>query len=178
MNNKQITAMALKVFAIYLLAQLIIQLPSVYGLFISISHWVGSNIEPVIWIPIILLFATFIVVAIIARLLWNLSNDIVEKLISNSSVEQPTNMPDDFHEFIIFVLGIFILVQGLFGLPYPITTATREIATYPNSGGLSGETVVWFLSELLLTILGLSLMFKRKNWVYFYRRLKYAGTDK
>ena len=178
MNNKQISAMALKVFAIYILAQLIIQLPSVYGVFLSISHWVGPNIEPIIWIPIILLFATFIVVAILARLFWNLSNDIIEKAVSNSSAEQPANMPDDFHEFIIFVLGMFILIQGLFGLPYPLTSAFHEIAGYPNTGGLSGDTVVWFLSEVLLAILGLSLIFKRKNWVDFYQRLKYAGTDK
>jgi len=176
MNNKEITAIALKVFAIYLLAQVIIQLPSIYGFFLAMSNWVDLNIKNFLWIPAVLLIATLSVAVIVARLLWKLSSGITEKSAGELQVENSSKVPSDFHEFIFFVLGLFVLIEGLFSIPSAVMSGFQASAS-PGETGVSGNIIVWFLSDLLLIILGLSLMFKRKNWVALYKKLKYAATD-
>lgn len=177
MNNNEITALALKVFAIYLIAQTIIVIPSLYGIFISISEWVSiSGKQPVI-IPVILFFAILITILVLARIIWNLANDIINRASTTIKTE-PQNVASDFHEFMLFLLGVYISTNSLLNLTAPISSAIIELSNPANTKGLSMQTIVWLISESLLLLIGISLILKRKGWKNLYYKLRTAGTVK
>ena len=177
MNNNEITALALKVFAIYLIAETIIIMPSLYGILISVSEWVSISGKQAYIIPIILFFSIFIVVFILARVIWSLANDIINRANSAINIES-NNVSSDFHEFMLFLLGVYISSNSLIRLTSPLSSAIVELSNPANIKGLSVSTTVWLISETLLLLIGISLILKRKGWKNLYYKLRTAGTIK
>lgn len=177
MTNKEITSLALKVFAIYLIVQTIIIIPSFYGLLLAARGWAISQNQFSVTVPVILMIAIVIVVLGLARVIWKLANGVVEKAIESIDTER-SRLPDDFQEFTLFLLGLFIFSEAIVGLPSPIATVFYEINNPTNKQGLSLQTGLWISSEILLSIFGLTLIIKREGWVNIYNKLRWASSKR
>lgn len=174
MNNKELLSVALKVFAIYVLVQLLVGIPSMYRVYLAARNMGGVYEMPLI--PLLLVLGTYVAVFFLFRLIWKLSNSVVASVTANTE-ENTANLSTDLPELLIMVVGLFVTIEAVFAATTPIYAAFWEILSHEGSGGLRGDTVVWVLSEALKAVLGFTLIITPKGWIGVIRRLRTIGRE-
>ncbi len=160
MTSREITSVALKCLAIYLLFNAILAFPILLA--------VSSRIDSLGWrIPAVL--ACSVIVAAAGYFSWRIANSLVRTSQNTPTDKINFNLTPMKLEAILFrVLGVYFVVINL--KPFVRSIATFSLSQSKNRGLIS--TNFDLLAYLGVIILGLYLVAKPKEWVQLLKKLR------
>lgn len=110
MSPKDITAIAIKFFGIYLMVNVVLYFPSMIMSLTALEQYQEENFSSSIFITVV---GSFILLGIVVSfVLIRLANSIASK--SMESAESPSTLSQ---EFLLQILGIYFIVSGLSVMP-------------------------------------------------------------
>jgi len=166
-TTRELTGVAIKVFAIYILVQAIAGLPLLANaLVFNALDGITSNNETLYWL---LGGASFIALLILAVLMWNLANRVVRQTSDQLPKDESFGITESF---LISLLGVYLTVEGIQGFAYA-TTSTLVIMQ--ENREFAVQNIAYLVGNFLQIIIGLSLMLKASGWANFLRWLRTAG---
>lgn len=173
MNNKELTSLAIRVFAIYVFVQailLIAQSGSGYQSFFQGDHkWLF--LIPAM--SVIGLFVTF-------YFLWKMSNRVFNEITKQKSKDVSIKI-DQF--FILQLLGLYLIVIGLLNLGQSgvslYYTNVQQASEYGSTYNpeMSSQAIYYAITSILKFILGITLLTKSKGWTKFLNRFRSLGLS-
>lgn len=166
MTRKETTAIALKCFAIYIMVQMIISIPSFVSIGLNIGHMIGKP-EPTP-LTIIIPSLSIIIGFAIAFFLWKTTNSILEKDTSPSTDQSDIGV-DEVVKLVLGCMGIYFIIDALIVLP----GATASLTDQQNYQ--FGYSLMYFSTQILEIIFGALLVTKPAKWLKIIRS---AGTEK
>jgi membrane-anchored glycerophosphoryl diester phosphodiesterase (GDPDase) len=167
MTSKELTSLAIKVFAIYVLIQAILSLPMLANsLIFNALDGSRGNGEVLFWL---LGSASLIALIVLVVFMWKLANRIV-KQTSESPLQEDS--PDISESFLVSLLGVYLTFEGLQGFGY---ATTNTFVLLQNSRELVTQNIAYLIGNLVQIVIGLSLILKTSGWVSFIRWLRGAG---
>jgi hypothetical protein len=157
MNTREITAIAIKLLAIWLLVHVIIYIPSLAVAFTSVQNFNQTELPQ--WLYYALVASSLIIGFLAAILLMRTSNSV----LALTSTESTGSNIDQ--TFLLQLAGIFFIVSVLAGLPGILL----------NLGKISSvetDTVFYLGGKLFELGVGLYLLIKPSVWVRLLNRLR------
>jgi len=168
MTEKEITSIALKLFAIYLLVQIVLAIPTVIASLVTTKEFLSPDLS-VMWLWAAAAAAVIIGLAT-AVLLWRLAS----KALSTSPVVVKDNGVSRIEVSIFVALGLFLVVQSLVRISYISAGAyVQYVRTEPGEVAL--QTYVLLAAHVFQGLIGLSLVLRTDGWVSLLRRIRNAG---
>ncbi len=167
MHSKELTGVALKVFAIFVAIKALAMLPVALSV---AAAWAQANGHEGQWVFWFLGFAALLSLLVLAVLVWKLSNRLVSDVIAQP--DSPGEPHGIDQSFLLSLLGIYLTVQGLqqFGL-----TMSNLMQRLDSHVDLMAQAVAHVASNLLLFLVGLSLVIGPSAWMRMLARLRVAG---
>lgn len=161
MTNREITAVAIKVFAIYILMQTLLSIPyliKVQSMFVMP--------EGITWFSLGCLALFFLLGISIG--LWKLSNTVIQK-----AYESPTKSSHNVVDqtFLLSVLGIYLTFDGVFNFGQSAVNAYIQVNTaYPPE--ISAPIFSTLLIFVLQVLIGMSLIIKTHGWINILKKTR------
>ncbi len=168
MTNKELTSVAIKVFSIYVLVQVILSVPYLTNALVSHGVFFENQSSNNLLLGL-LGAAALVLLLFLAIFLWKLANKVVAKS-SAQTVEDKGSKIDA--SFLISLLGLYLTFEGLLRLGYTCASAFMQTQ---DGGELSLQTKVYVVGYLIQVTMGLTLVIKSKGWVRLLRWLQGAG---
>jgi hypothetical protein len=165
MTRKETTAIALKCFAIYIISQLIIGIPSFVSLGWQIQY-LGENPPSKLWI-IIIPTLTVIIGLALAVFLWKFTNALMIKDTTSLSENSDIGI-DEVVKIILGCMGVYFVIDALIVLP-------SAVAALSNQNYQVGDSILYLSAQILELIFGALLITKPGKWLKIIRS---AGTEK
>jgi hypothetical protein len=167
MNKESFSLIGIRLIAIYLIASGLVLLPNLPQL------WVGPTPDSTYILGYVLALAAPLAAGIILfAISMTLSKLICKGLNSNQTSEANTKI-NEFHGIALSIAGLMILAMkfpDFIGVILQINQTAvlnnRQAEYFSNS---------YFLSELLVLVLGVSLLLGAKFWINFYRWFQQFG---
>jgi len=126
MNSRVITAIAFKLFAIWLIVQTILQIPFTWQMYFLIkSHRALENVEKPF--PYLLFIALIVCGFIAAKVIFSLGDKVIAELPQGEKFMHP----HDFEIILFQLLGVYFLVTGLSSFPSSVIAATSVTGESP-----------------------------------------------
>jgi len=169
MTTKQLTALALKIFAIYVFVEFLFALPQLFVAFQSTRNFSAS--EDVGWAYILAAAFLFLTILAVAYYVWKLA----EKLLAQIKPDDANDGIPDLEGFILSVLGLFLIVRAVVVLIYSSTGMYVQAIDPDNPDGVSAESAAYFFAYMIQLLVGATLVIKTKGWVRVLRRFRQAG---
>lgn len=185
MTRKEITALALKFFSLFILIELlnlfvfhgIGSIFMVYSWYFSPGSLPSLDASQVVVVLLIALMAITLPL-VMAFFLWQLANGLVEdakvREVSNTRSE-PGSLPHkDLIEIMLVGLGLWVAVTALPDLASSATRIATEYHYTPAGleGNVSADTVVWFASSVVKLAVGITFIFGRHGWAAVLCKLR------
>jgi hypothetical protein len=166
MTRKETTAIALKCFAIYIMVQMIINIPS----FVSIGMNIGLMMDKPEPTPLTIIIPSLSIIIgfAIAFFLWKTTNSILEKE-TDPSADQSDIGVDEVVKLVLGCMGIYFIIDAIIVLP----GAIASLANLQNTQ--FGYSLMFFSTQILELIFGALLVTKPGKWLKIIRS---AGTEK
>lgn len=157
MTSRQVTALAIKILAIWLLVNIVLYLPNIAMLTASVYQFNGSETPESVSIAV---FVGFLIVGFIVA--------ITMLRISNSVLSSASEEPDESRispAFVLQVAGVFFIVSALAVLPgYFLSLANQVPVKVASYGYLAGY--------LIKIAVGAYLLVKPAVWAEWFNRLR------
>ena len=157
MNTREVTAIAIKLLAIWLLVHVIIYIPSLAVAFSSLQNF--NQIEPPKWLYYALVASSLIIGFLAAILLMRTSNSV---LASTSTESTGSNIDQTF---LLQLAGVFFIVTALVGLPVVLLNLGK-VSTVQT------DTIFYLGGKLFELGIGLYLLTKPTVWARLLNRLR------
>lgn len=168
MTEKEITGLALRLFAIYILVQMILAIPSLINSVIMMRESViGDPGTTWLW------FAGVAVIIISLGLAWFLW----KKGLNTTRTEHSTNAASSISNVepaIFTALGIFLVIQALVHLSYLFTGAYVQ-STNVHNDDIPLSTITYIVAYLFQVVVGASLALRTNGWINVLNKLRHAG---
>ena len=160
MTSKQVTALAIKILAIWLLAHVVLYLPSVSTLLINIEQFRENQIPASLSIA---LFAGFLTVGLmISLVMFRVSNSVLE------SVSKPVDQTSFSQSFALQIVGLFFIVSALAALPGFVITMTKQVS-------FSASIYGYIAGYAFKVAVGAYLLVKPEVWRSWFNTLRGRG---
>ena len=166
MNTKVISAIAFKLFAIYIVVTIILAVPTVAGTFIAMKSWSPNFDDNIIW-PILIITGTIVVAFIVFKGLWRLSNKTINDI-------SEVNVTDNKFDIKAFEKTLFIFLGLYFSITAFVETPNIATSLWVRSQTTEGIVLVdyaWLFSIIAQLIIGLNLIRKPNQWLLFIRNM-------
>ena len=158
----------LKVLGIFFIKDILIALPSFFGIFIS---FFGHDVEGTIITSVLSLVSILIYCVIIYFLIFRTNLLIAKLKLTNDFLQEPLKL--NIHRST--VLSLAIISTGLFVITQAIPNLVRELVEFINytraKNGILGSTepykVTWVIADITELILGILLISNQKTIVNF-----------
>ncbi len=109
MEPKDITALAIKFFGIYLLVNIVIYAPSMIAMMTSLESYSGEEFNSDIYFTVV---GSFMLVGVlVSLLLFRISNSIVSSMEGNEAGRININQ-----ELLLQVLGVYFVISAVSGI--------------------------------------------------------------
>jgi len=170
MNTKVISAIAFKLFAIYVVVSAIVAIPTVMGIFLALKKQLSDFDVGFIW-PSLIIISSAIVTFFVFKALWKLGDSIIHNI-------SEINVPDDqfdigaFEKTLFVFLGLYFSISAFVEFPDIATSLWVRSHTPAGILPLSYASLASTAAQL---IIGLSLIKKPNQWLSFIRN---AGVNK
>lgn len=167
MNSKEITSLAFKLLALYVLVTILSQIGQFSVFFRDFFQYDST------WYYFLPIITIGVLIGLFA-LLWSLSNKIIASPHSKKEVEESLKVDQ---AFILSLVGFYLLPQGIYELTNIIISeyfVESNLINYANSG-VKQLVYLNIIASLLKILISLSLIFKTKGWVSIFKKLKYMG---
>jgi len=168
MNSTEISKLALKIFAIYIIVQVLLSIPQFFQAYVMLSNGTEPNSDK--WF-ILIAAASVIALFSLSLLIWKLSNNTKAVLSKNSD----NSIPYISEEFILSILGIYLIVYGLTRTIVVATSAYYSLSSNDINYELT-QGVIYVITYLLTALLGLSFIVRSKGWSILLNKLRTAAT--
>jgi len=167
MTNKELTSVAIKVFAIYVLVQAILSVPLLVNAMATYGfseHRSGGSI--LLWL---LGAAAFILLVGLTVFLWKLATRVATQASAQVEDGKSSKVDDGF---LISLLGLYLTFEGLLRFGY---TCTSLYIQNQSTEEYSAQTLAYVIGYLIQVVIGLSLILKAHGWLALLRWLREAG---
>jgi len=159
MITQQVTAIALRLFSIWLLIQLILNLPSLIMLFASVEQYQQQEIPMEAYVGII---GAFILVGLIAVFL---INKTASSVLNSAKSESESTLSNDSQKVLFQLAGLYFVVNALAYLP-------RSLSFIPNTVEISSSSILWPAGLVFQLIIGLWLVSASTFWLNLFNKLR------
>jgi len=159
---RQITAIALRLLAIWLLIQLILNLSSLIVLFANVEDYQQHEMPLFAYVSLII---SFLAVGLVAAYLINKSANSV---LDHAESQPETSLSNDSQKVLFQLAGFYFVVDAVSYLP-------RSLAFIPKTEGLSLLNLLWPAGVALQLIIGLWLVGSSSFWVGVFHKLRGSG---
>ena len=169
MNSREITSLAFKLLAIYVLVAILSQVSQFWLFFRDFFQYDSTWFY---YLPIV----TIGVLVGLFFLLWSLSNIVIQTSTKNN--EDDENLKVD-QIFILSLLGFYLLPQGIFELSRVlISEYINNNSSYNHSvnDGLEQMVYIYIAASLIKIIISISLIFKTNGWAALFKKIRYLGS--
>ena len=166
MTNKEITSVAIKAFAIYVLVQAILSVPMLTS--VATTYLYNEYRETGQFLLWLVGAASFIFLLIVVVLLWKLANTVVSQTSEETTDGRPTSI--DAH-FLISLLGLYLSIDGLLRFGYACLSAFTLI----QETDLPGQAIGYIIIALVQVLIGITLIIKAEGWLSLINSLRTAG---
>src|SRR5690606_38786131 len=159
MSTKEVTAIALRLFSIWLLVQIILNISSVALLQTSIGQYQGEVIPDYGYF---MLIGSFIAIGLLAvHVIWASAKSALERCPSVES----QSLDLDGQRFLVQLGGAYSIITTLSYLP-------RPLAFLAHSLGFSYTNFLWPLGLVFQLCIGLGLLVKASHWAVLFAKLR------
>jgi hypothetical protein len=177
MTKQEITALTLKLCAIYILIQLYLgSATATIGLGFAITQWFPDAKE---FLAYSLCAVGLALPALLSYVIWRQS----DKLLDFPAGDISADPKYDFHSILQPILcgvGVLIVCQGVPQAILHTTWLVREVM--PQNNGLEGDinldTFIVFCSSWIVVFIGLTLIWGRAGWSKVIYKMRYSGMEK
>ena len=168
MTNKELTSVAIKVFAIYVLVKAILSVPIIAST--ATVHLLTKKqaaVDILLWS---IGAATFVVLILIASGLWKLATNTAHP-VNQGEVDQTEHNVDA--SFLISLLGLYVVINGLTRLGYSGVDAFWR----SQHDDISMQSIGYIVVAAIQVLIGISLILQKRGWLSLLERLRTAGLD-
>lgn len=159
MVTQQVTAIALRLFSIWLLIQLILNLPSLVMLFASVEQYQQQEIPMGAYAGLI---GAFILVGLIAAFL---INKAASSVLRSAKSDSETTLSNDSQKVLFQLAGLYFVVNAVAYLP-------RSLSFIPNAVEISSTSILWPAGLAFQLIIGLWLVSASTFWLNLFNKLR------
>lgn len=159
MITHQVTAIALRLLSIWLLIQLILNLPSLVMLFSSIEQYQQQEIPIAVYAAII---GAFILVGLLAVFL---INKAALSVLAKAKSETEASLSSDSQKVLFQLAGLYFVVNAIAYLP-------RSLSILPHSAEISISSILWSAGLAFQLVMGLWLVSDSHFWVSIFNKLR------
>jgi len=157
MSTREVTAIAVKLLAIWLLIHVILYIPSLALAFTSFQDFNQTELPQ--WLYYALVASSLIIGFFAAILLLRTSNSV---LASTNSESTDSNIDQTF---LLQLAGIFFIVSALAGMP-SILLNLGKVSTVQT------DTIFYLGGKLFELAIGLYLLIKPTVWLHWFNKLR------
>lgn len=172
MSSREITIVALKVFALYVLLQFALGIPQTVNSFLYVQN--SSVADVTFWWIWLVGVAVLIGIGLIGFLLWRFADAISETAQRTGSNEPSWQL----ESVVLSALGVFLVVQALIRLVHLSTSAYLQASVLEDPDNVSAETIAQIAAYVIQALIGMSLVRKVNGWIRLLRRFREAGLVK
>lgn len=159
MTSRDVTAIALRLFSLWLLVQVILNIPSLVMLLTSVEQYQGQVIPEYVHV---MLIGSFIAVGLLAALLiWVAA----KSALSRCSSEEAGELDQRGQMFLLQLGGAYFIVTALAYLP-------RSLGFLSHSLEVSFANLLWPLGLVFQLCIGLSLLVRSSQWAKLLAKLR------
>lgn len=152
-----ITAIALRLFGLWLIAQLVLALPGLIVIAARSPQWAGTPAALAWGLVAIALVAGLVCVVLVERL--------ARTALRRAQTEEGTALSDSAQAFLLQAGGLFFVVEAVLGLPHALVMlASPQAALAPATADVAGQ--------VLELVIGLSLIAAPVVWRRGFARLR------
>jgi hypothetical protein len=172
MTTNELTSVAIKVFAIYVLVHAILSIPSFVVTYsgLGFDRSIVSS-EQLFWL---LAISSIVLLLIITVFLWKLAGRVAEKVSSDVGINENHGKIDQ--EFLLSLLGIYLCVDAVIRFGFVCISAYTQAQ---HSDEIALQTIAYIVGYLFQIIVGLTLILKASGWIRIMNWLRGAGlTEK
>lgn len=159
MITQQVTAIALRLFSIWLLIQLILNLPSFVMLFASVGQYQQQEIPMGVYAGLI---GAFILVGLIAVFL---INKAANSVLSRATSDSEATLSSDSQKVLFQLAGLYFVVNALAYLP-------RSLSFLPNTMEIPLSSILWPAGLVFQLVVGLWLVSASTFWLNLFKTLR------
>ena len=159
MTSRDITAIALRLFSLWLLVQVILNIPSLVMLLTSVEQYQGQVIPE--YVHIFLIGGIALVGLLAAFLIWVAARTDLARCPSEGSV----NLDQEGQMFLLQLGGAYFVVTALAYLP-------RSLGFLSHSLEFSYSNLLWPLGLVFQLCIGLSLVVRSSQWKKLLAKLR------
>jgi len=171
MTNNELTALALKLFAIYLLVEMLLAIPTLIVTLGSAKDTLGTGLSELwIWVGVV---AAVLIGLSTALLLWNVANRALFKVTNGTG---GGGFPA-IETAVFAALGIFLIIEGLISFLYVSAGAYVQYVSV-EPGGVRLQAAVLMVAHFTQCLIGVSLILRTDGWLSFLYRIRNAGLSK
>ncbi len=167
MTTNELTSVAIKVFAIYVLVHAILSIPPFIVAYsgLGFDHSNGSSGQ-LFWF---LATASVVILVVVTALLWKLAGRVAEKASSGVGKNESHGINE---VFLLSLLGIYLSVDAVMRFGFVCIDAYTQSQ---HIDGIALQTIAYIVGYLLQLIIGLTLIIKANGWVRLLKWLRGAG---
>ncbi len=161
MSQREIVAIAIKVFSLWFLCWLFIQVSSFIPMLATLGTWQGREVP--VWVYAAICLSFLLAGLIIAALLFSVST----KALDSMSIETDIVISEENRKYILQVSGLFFVVSSLTWLPGSFIFLFHENHEASVLGLLLKPA-----GNLIQLIVGLWLVVHPSWWALAFRKLR------
>ena len=167
MTRKETTAIALKCFALYLMAQVIISLPVFAGLGMQLGYYGHHDISK-FWIVALCTLCTLIGLLVVF-LIWKTTNSLLKKDTSSTEDTLGDLNADGVMKIVLACMGVYFSVNAVIAFPRVFVDfqIAKKIADQQSL-----VSAISLGSVILQIVFGCLLIAKPAKWVKMIRSVK------
>jgi hypothetical protein len=159
MNSQQVTAIALRLISIWLLAQLILNLPSLILVFSSLEQYQQKEMPQGAYVGMI---GTFLFIGLVAVYL---INKAATSVLARAQTDSEDPLSSDIQKVLFQLAGLYFVVDAIVYLP-------RSLGFIPNATDISISSVLWPLGLVFQLAIGLWLVSSSTFWLKVFQKLR------
>lgn len=161
MSQREVFAIAIKVFSLWFLCWLFMNVINVIPILSTLGSWRGN--ETPTWGYIAVSSSFLLSGFIISRLLFSVSNSILIKMSSDNDI----TLTESTHKFVLQVSGLFFIVDALISLPQSLVFILGE-----DIKGIQYAYLLNPFGYLLQATIGAWLVLHSSWWVLLFHKLR------
>lgn len=159
MTTREITAIALRLFSLWLLVQVILNVPGLVLLLVSVEQYQGQVIPGYVYIMMI---TSFIAIGLVAAyLIWGAA----KSALASDSRPESEILDRNGQKFLLQLGGAYFVVDALAYLP-------RSLAFLQHSLDVSYVNLLSPLGIVFQLFIGIALLVKPSHWANVFARLR------
>ncbi len=169
MTKQEITSIALKIFALYLLANILYTLPSSY-IILNMVRRLDDGQMTQFWLGGLSLCLTGIGV-VIAFMLWKLANSLISSREGKNNHGAPSLSAESLEPIILSAAGAFIAISTFSHLGRLVSNSLLY-ANLKKETGIPTSDIMNMVIDIIVFGLGVSLIIKAKWWINLFKRYR------